>query len=404
MNAMDHVRYLAEHIGPRGSTTPEEADAAAYVQKRLSGFGLKPNLETFRSARSAWLPAALFWSITLASGFIFLGGGRLRATIALALSVAGLACMVLELRFRPNPFRWILPKADSQNVWTRIEAEGEAREQVALVAHLDTHRTPLVFSSKIWVRVFEQLVPIGMGFAIALMIVFACGIVVPLPILYTIALGPMGVAILMLILTLQADFTSYTAGANDNASGVGVALRAAERLAEGPLQHTKVWIVFTGSEEVGSYGADSFITMHQRDLGNAAWITLDTVGSYRGTPVFLSQETFLSTAKSDEQLLHTVREVANQHPEWGAHEIRMKGAYTDGAIGHKHGLRVLTLESHESDGTLSNWHRPTDTIHNVFPECIQATESLVLALLDQLDKDAGPPSSFTAVGTTKPNG
>ncbi len=369
---------------------PEEAQAADYVLKRLSGFGLKPNLETFRSARSAWLPAALFWSITLASGFIFLGGGRLRAAIALALSAAGLAFMLLELLFRPNPLRWILPKADSQNVWARIEAEGEAREQVALVAHLDTHRTPLVFSSKIWVRIFELLVPIGMGFAIALMIVFACGIILPQSMFYMIALGPMGVATLMLILMLQADFTSYTAGANDNASGVGVALQIAEQLAEKPLHHTKVWIVLTGSEEVGCYGADSFITKHRRDLGNAAWITLDTVGSYRGSPVFLSQETFLSTAKSDRQLLQTMREIADQHPEWGAHEVCMKGAYTDSAIGHKHGLRVLTLESHERDGTLSNWHRPTDTVNHVFPECIQATEALVFAFLRQLDEDAAP--------------
>ncbi|MBU1048900.1 Zn-dependent exopeptidase M28 [Candidatus Bipolaricaulota bacterium] len=398
MNAMDHVRYLAEHIGARGSTTLEEKEAATYVEKRLTSFGAPPTTETFRSARSAWLPAALFWSITLASGFVFLAGGRLRAIIALALAVFGLVSILLELLFRPNPLRWILPKGDSQNVWARIEAEEEAREHVALVAHMDTHRTPLVFSSRTWVRLFERLVPIGMGFAILLIVIFAVGIVLPMPILGAVALGPMFVATIMLILMLQADFTSYAAGANDNASGVGVALSLAEKLAKSPLKHTKVWIVLTGCEEVGCYGADDFICKHKRDLGNAAWISLDTIGSFRGSPVFLSQETFLATSKSDEGLLDVMRSVATAHPELGAREIRMKGSYTDGAMGFKHGLRALTLESHQQDGTLSNWHQPTDTINAVFPECIQATESLVFEFLQQLDRNVRPDPTQSSTG------
>jgi hypothetical protein len=385
MNAIDHVRYLVETIGPRGSTTESEKEAAAYVHKRLKGFDLQPTMESFSSARSAWLPAALFWSLVLASGFLFLGGGRLRAILALALAATGLASILLELSFRPNFLRWILPKGESQNVSAQIDAKSEVREQVALVAHLDSHRTPLVFSSRIWVRWFERLVPIGMACTVLLILIFALGVVIPLPWLQILAIGPMAVALIMLVLMLQADFTAYSPGANDNASGIGVVLSLAEQLAKTPLEHTKVWIVLTGCEEVGCYGSDEFIRKHKNALGNAAWITIDTVGSYRGVPVFLSEETFLTTGKSDERLLRTMREINLRHPEVGAHEISMKGAYTDGAIGSKHGLRVLTLESHQEDGTLSNWHRPTDTIDAVSPECIQATESLVYELLQELD-------------------
>ena len=385
MNAMDHVRHLVEMIGPRGSTTAEEKEAALYSHKRLAGFGLLPTTEPFRSARSAWLPAALFWSLVLASGFIFLGGGWLRAVIALVLAVTGLASILLELTFRPNLLRWVLPKGESQNVWARIEAKSEARKQVVLVAHLDSHRTPLVFSSRTWVRWFERLVPIGMAFVVLLIVIFALGIVFPLPWLQPLAMGLMVVALGMLILMLQADFTAYSPGANDNASGIGVVLSLAEQLVENPLEHTAVWIVLTGCEEVGCYGSDHFIRRHRNDLGSAAWITIDTVGSYGGVPVFLSQETFLSTAKSDEQLLETMRDISQRHPDLHAHEISMKGSYTDGAIGFKHGLRVLTLESHQADGTLSNWHRPTDTIDAISPECMQATESLIHQFLQELD-------------------
>ena len=385
MNAMDHVRYLTERIGSRGSTSAEEKAAAEYAHKQLASLGLHPTIETFRSARSAWLPAALFWSIVLASGFLFLGGGRIGAIAALILAGTGLGSILLEISFRPNLLRWILPKGESQNVWARIDAKGEGREQVVLVAHLDTHRTPLVFSSDRWVRMFEKLVPIGMAFTVLLIAIFALGILLPTPWLRYTAIGPMLVAFGMLILMLQADFTPYTAGANDNASGVGLVLSLAEQLSKQPLNRTSIWIVLTGCEEVGCYGAEDFILRHKSELGSAAWISVDTVGSSGGVPVYLSQETFLSTAKSDPRLLGMVRGVSSRSPELGAHEISMKGAYTEGAIGAKHGLRVLTFESHRPDGTLSDWHRPTDTAENVSPECMQATESLVHQLLQELD-------------------
>jgi len=388
MNAMNHVRHLTEKIGPRGSTSAEEKAAAEYAHKQLASLGLRPMIESFRSARSAWLPAALFWSIVLASGFLFLGGGRIGAIAALILAGTSLGSILLELSFRPNLLRWILPKGESQNVWARIDAKNECREQVVLVAHLDTHRTPLVFSSDRWVRMFEKLVPIGMAFTVLLIAIFALGIVLPMPWLRYAAIGPMLVAFGMLILMLQADFTPYTAGANDNASGVGLVLSLAERLSTKPLNHTSVWIVLTGCEEVGCYGAEDFIRRHKSEFGSAAWISVDTVGSNSGVPVYLSQETFLSTAKSDPKLLEIVRGISDRGPELGAHEISMKGTYTDGAIGTKHGLRVLTFESHRPDGTLSDWHRPTDTAENVSPECIQATESLVRQLLQELDVKA----------------
>lgn len=388
MNAMDHMRYLVEKIGSRGSTTSEEKLAADYAHKQLTAVGLRPTMESFRSARSAWLPAALFWSIVLASGFFFLGEGQIGAIVAVVLLVIGLASILLELMFRPNLFRWILPKGESQNVWARIDAKAEAREQVVLVAHLDTHRTPLVFSSDRWVRWFEKLVPIGMALAVLLIIIFAVGIVSSASWLRMAAIGPMLVALGMLILMLQADFTPYAPGANDNASGVGVVLALAEKLATDPFNHATVWIVLTGCEEVGCYGAEDFIRRHHAELGNAAWISIDTVGSKRGVPVFLSKETFLSSAKSDPRLLEMARGVSARHPNFGVHEISMKGAYTEGVIGAKHGLRILTLESHQEDGTLSDWHRPTDTIENVSAECMQATESLLYELLKQLDSNA----------------
>ncbi|MCK5246170.1 hypothetical protein KAR02_04690, partial [Candidatus Bipolaricaulota bacterium] len=93
-------------------------------------------------------------------------------------------------------------------------------------------------------------------------------------------------------------------------------------------------------------------------------------------------------AKSDPGLLEMAHGVSARHPNFGVREISMKGAYTEGAIGAKHGLRILTFESHRADGTLSDWHRPTDKVENVSAKCMQATESLLHEFLRELDANA----------------
>jgi len=387
MNALEHVKHLAQEIGPRGSATPQEKAAADYASEQLASMGLSPTVEVFRTARSAWLPAGLFWSVLLSAGFLFVGGTRVGAIVSLPVAVVALGSIILELTFRTNPLRWVLPKGDSRNVWSRIPASGERKGCVILVAHLDTHRTPLVFSSDRWVRWFARLVPIGFALAFLQIAIILAGILRPEMWIRYLAIVPMTASFGLLALMLQADFTPYSPGANDNASGVGVALSLAERLAVRPLENTDVWVVLTGSEEVGSYGADAFLRHHRGDLHGAAWLTIDTVGSRDGVPVFLAQETFLKPVRSDPGLLRIARTVAAHHPQWHTRESTVKGAYTDGALGAKHGLRVLTFESHAPDGGLSNWHRLTDTVDCLGEECLLASEAFVLGVITQLDAE-----------------
>ncbi|MDH7489683.1 MAG: M28 family peptidase, partial [Anaerolineae bacterium] len=358
MTAMDHVRYLAETIGPRGSTTPEEARAAQYAADALRGLGLKPTVELFTSAKSAWYPYVLFSGVMLAGTVLFWVAGTAGATAALVLALIALGSVLLELAFRPNPFRAVLPKGRSQNVWARIPPTGDVKTRVVLLGHLDTHRTPLVFSTDAWLRLFKTLVPLGLASSVALAVLFAIGIGSQAVIWRTIALPPAWVLAAILALTVQADRTPFTAGANDNATAVGIVLHVAERLTAEPLAHTEVWAVLSGCEEVGCYGADAFARAHKAELGGAVWIALDGVGS-RGRPVYITRETFLLSAPSDPDLVALAGRIAATHPELGAEADAFAGAYTEGAIGVMHGFRVLTLTSAPRGGVLTEWHRPT---------------------------------------------
>ncbi|MCS7287159.1 MAG: M28 family peptidase [Anaerolineae bacterium] len=394
MSAMEHVRYLAENIGPRGSTTEKEIEAAHYAFKVLAQEGLNPALEPFSSARSAWHPYALFSFLALLSEILFFAIERWGALIAFVLTFISLISVLLELTFRPSPLRLLLPRGRSQNVVARIPPKGEVREKVVLMGHLDTHRTPLVFSSERWLKLFTVLVPLGLISALALTGLFLAGTFFPLPALKFASL-PFALIILgIFLITLQADFTPYTPGANDNASGAGIVLNIASRLARSPLERTEVWVVLSGCEEVGCYGAEAFARAHKKELGRAIWLVLDSVGGKGAGPVYIVKETFLLTSRSDRELLALADKIASSYPELGAYSKSFRGAYTEGAIGVKHGFRVLTLVGLRRDGILPGWHRPADTVENLDPEVLEKTEKFVWELLREIDvRASGAPRS-----------
>lgn len=386
MSAMDHIRYLAETIGPRGSTTPQETEAARYAADVLKRWGLEPVTEPFTSARSAWYPYALFTGLVLLAEVLFWAAGRTGAIIAAVLMAVALASVLLELAFRPNPFRWILPKGRSQNVWARRMPTGEVRRQVVIMGHLDTHRTPLAFSTDRWVRLFSRLVPIGLASAIALLLLFTIGVLAP-GLIWRVLSLPFALVILgVFLITIQADFSPYTAGANDNATGAGIVLSVAERLQKEPPTHTAVWLVLSGCEEVGCYGAEDFARRHRAELGDAIWITLDSVGGTKASPAYITHETFLLTARSDPELVALTEQIARRHPEWDAHPHHFRGAYTEGSIAAKYGFRVLTFTGHRRDGLLPEWHRPTDTVEHLEPKAVEHTEALLWELLQEIDR------------------
>ncbi len=385
MTAVQHVTYLAREIGPRGSTRPGEAKAAEYAAEVLTRCGLEPETASFVSARSAWYPSALFSGLMLIAAGCFLVGGRIGGIAATALGAVSVASILLELAFRPNPLRWVLPRGTSRNVSARIPARGEARRKVVLVGHLDTHRTPIVFSSDRWVKLFRILIPLGLVASLVMVAMFAAGLVIELGQWRWLALAPGLLLVAILAISLQADLTPFTEGANDNASGAGTVLGLAEDLAKDPLRETDVWVVLTGCEEVGCYGAEAFVRGRKDELAGASWLTLDNIGGQETDLRYVTTETFLLTTRSDAELLKIAGSIAAERPELKARPLRFRGAYTEGAIGAKYGMRVLTLIATQADGTVPDWHRPTDNLERVGDDALTRCESFVKELLARID-------------------
>lgn len=386
MTAMEHITVLAREIGPRGSTTAAERQAAEYAARVLTRCGLEASIDSFASARSAWRPFALFSGLMLVATSFFLVGGTIASLIAPALAALSIASVLLELSFRSNPLRWILPRAESQNVFARIPAREAARRKLVLVGHLDTHRTPVVFSSPSWLRIFRALIPLGLLASILLLAMFAAGIAIPFGPWRWSALVPALFLVGILAVSLQADQTPFTEGANDNASGAGVVLGLAEDLASEPLRETEVWVVLTGCEEVGCYGADAFLRDHEDELSGAFWLTLDNVGGEKTSLCYLTSETFLLSTDSDPEMLRIADSIAAERPDLKARRHRFSGAYTEGSIGRKNGLRVLTLIATRAKGVVPDWHKTSDVLDRVGEGAVARCEAFVKELLVRIDE------------------
>lgn len=388
MTALDYIRHLVDTIGPRGSTTEEEAAAASYVSDQLSALGYAPQRQPFLGAESAYAPYALFAALALLSLVLFWQPQPVGAAGAALLTGAILISVVQELQFKPNLLRWLLRLDDSQNMVARISAQSErAAQTVVVTAHLDTHRTPLVFRSAAWLKFFELLMPAGLAAALILLALFVVGIAEPALILRQLALLPGVVMLAILLLMVQADRTPFTRGADDNASGVGVLLNLAQRLHEAPLQNTEVITVFTGCEEVGAYGADAFFAAHP-ELRGAVHLTIDQVGGLGTQPCVVRGEQFLVPARSDPALLALADAVLARRPDLGATTRSLHGAYGELSIGVKHGLRAIAIGALDAEGHSPNWHKLSDDMTTLDPQVVERCEALIWELLQEVDASA----------------
>ncbi len=394
-SAMDHARYLAEMIGPRGPTTPHEAYAAEYAYQVLEEAGLQAVKEAFGSPKSYWRPYALAATVALMAHVLFLFGGVAGAVLASGLMLFALVITLFYLTFRRNPLHQIFSRGQSQNVWAAIPAAGQARRRVLLVGHLDTHRTPKLFSTPLWLRFFKLFIWLNPSAMALSTLIFWASIVWDVggwrAFSLALALVPWWVS----VLAFEADYTPHSVGANDNASGVGVVLSLAARLKQQPLQTSEVWAMCTGAKEVSGYGIADWLAHHASELGpvgrngkidQAFCIVVDSVGGQGTTPCYLSKETFLTSAPGDPHLLRLADQVAGRRSDLGARRATADGMYTEARIAASAGLASLAFVNLRQDGSLPHWHQSSDVIANLDNMVIQGTESFVWELLQALDK------------------
>jgi hypothetical protein len=383
---LDHIRALAVDIGPRGPTREGERQGAVYAQTQFMKFGLQATFETFSSARSIFHPHLLGSGLMLVAFILFPLGGKISVILAALLSIFVLVCELLELSFQNNPFRKIVPKGESQNVYAVIPPTGEHKSDLVLVGHLDSQRTPIIFSTRRWVKVYDRFTMVTFACFIIQAIVYSLAIFLQIPWAWYASIPAVLCAILLATMCLQAEATPFTAGANDNASAVGMVLALAEEMASQPLQHTRVYAVCTGCEEVQHYGMIDFYKRHQAELKKPTALVFEMLGCT--SPAWLTKEGIIVPFKADQRLVKMAENLAAEHPEWDAHPAVISGGNTEMADALRCKIPAITIAGITRDGVWPYWHQPADTFDKMDPELMEKTWNMTRAMINRLDSES----------------
>jgi hypothetical protein len=383
-----HVRSLAEDIGPRGSTTESERQASDYCNRTLTDLGLQVHVEAFSSARSIYQPHLMAALTMLVAFAIYPLHGRLSAGIAALLSFVALASDLMELSFRDNLLRRLVPKGSSQNVIATVPPLREPRRDLVLIGHVDSHRTPIIFRTQRWVSVYQSFTTIAFVLFLAQVLLYILGTITQWAWIWPVTALCAICAVLLAALCIQADRTPFSAGANDNATGAGLVLALGENLRTEPLQHTRVWLVCTGCEEVQHYGAIDFFQRHKTDLHHPVVIVLETLGC--AGPAWLVKEGIVIPFRADRDLIKLAERLSDEHPEWGAYPTQIKGGNTEMADALRVGIPAITLMGMGPRGETPYWHQVEDTFDKMDPEVMERAYAFTWALIQALDAQASP--------------
>jgi hypothetical protein len=393
--ALRHIRFLSEEIGGRGSCTRQARQAAEYLAEQLKQSGLQGvQIESFQGSASTYRPYALAFFTGLAAALIGLFfSARWAWATACLVSLLAAWGMFRELDIRPNWLRWLLPKGTGSNTVGEIACKGTAIRRVVLCAHLDSHRTPVFYSSTGWQRLFSTLV--GLTFLSLASGVFFYGVSAIFGLTWVRWFSALIIPIILFALSmcLHADLTSFSPGAGDNASGIGVTMSLVMRLALQPLHHTEVHLAFTDCEEVGAYGMNAYLDAHAAELGDqTVYMILDQVGA--GKIKYMSSDGILVKHKTHPQALSLAQQAAQDFPEFDVRE-EVGIAYTDALAATQRGLIALSLDSYfpEASNEVSHWHQMSDNLESINPQSLSDQHAFawhILQLIDQTAAELSP--------------
>jgi peptidase M28-like protein len=378
-HALDLIRRLASDVGPRRPCSEAETEAARVTVEWLAERGVEARIEPFRGYSTFAHPYGLILAASLVGALL----QRRRRRGGNALTLVAAAALMLEGDLRATPVSDLVARQPSANVVASVPPAAEERQRICVAGHLDSTRSGLMFHP----RVVPHLRLLFQTPVVSAVVAAANPLLRHLPGGRTAHAGSIaGIASGLALLAEREWRGEDVPGANDNASGCGVAAQLIAECAAKPLRHTTVELLLTGCEESGVLGAQAYVR-RRRDSGKPlVMINFDSVGG--PAPVrYVLGEGMAVTRPATERLVRLVDQIAARRPELGLIPAADTGALTtDATVVLAHGGEAITFLARQK--TIPNYHWPTDTYENIAPETVARTLEAGRELLRELDASA----------------
>ena len=333
---------LADRIGPRRPCSEAERRAADYIADELTEAGIDARLESFRGTST------------------FAGALAVAPVLSLVgLRGLALALGAIESDLRLEPISRCLSRRCSQNVVAEVPSLGKERRVLALVSHLDSSRSGLLFHPGLTPHLRRVIAVVSAAVGMRALSPYLPGGV-------RRRFDTAAAAVLSVGLGLLAERElrgEDVPGANDNASGVAVATALVRELSSSPLEATRVVFLATGCEESGTVGMRAFLESRRDEWKDWIFLNLDGVGA-PATLRYLPKEGVSRIYGADPACLQVFRSIARERPDLElAPAERLAGLTYDATQIHARGGRAITLIA--QDRTIPNYHAPSDTPANL---------------------------------------
>ncbi len=386
-----HVLDLSKRIGARGAGSDGEKAAASYVLRTMSEFDAEVDVdvETFSSWKSdehaiiiVYLAAVLAYS-------------AFQLNYVLSLALAATAFLVFQM----ETYSWgvlsrLLPRSSASNIIGKVHPAQSPLQTVLVVANYDSakssplgrpglaraHRV-LYIISFVCITLIGLLAITGLGGSL---------LKIPEDAIFQIWLSfapfPAYLLVLSVLMLWGESRGLYTAGANDNASGVGVMLSVLHTIAANPLEKTAVWGVATARGAAGGRGMVALLKRHRRTLKNAFIINLDHVG--RGATKVITREGVMLGFRASRKLTRLALKAAEGSVGLKIEKGKCRVKKSDAMVSRARGYRSLTIGGTRG-GAYEGWHNDGDSYNSIKRSALDNAATLVGLLLDEIDSIPG---------------
>lgn len=374
---LEHIRFLAEKVGPRPATSLAERHAANYIAGQLESFGYVTKQENFRSVRTFGEVYGVIYALALL-GFVGAGAGEPR--FAFLLTGIALVAFIGENTTALRLASTLIPRGKSQNVVGRLVPGELPRRRLVIAAHYDTTKSGLMFAPGM-VRWFRPLFLASALCLVALFVLTAAEALTRNHVFFYYAFPFTFYLMFALALLVHREFAyKHVVGANDNASGVAVALSLAEALSQDAPTDTEILVVATGSEEPGQFGMESFLRRHADEVTRSWIINIDNVGA--GNIHYVESEGMLLRHGAGVEVLKVADQVARL-PSLAVTPVQFHAVSTDAEPALLRNLDAITIIGLR-DGLPVNYHWSSDTFQNIDPDAVDTSYRFVEQMVRRL--------------------
>ena len=342
--------------------------------------------------------APLVWALHAFLAFV-------ASVLSIEVPIAGFALLLItttsfyfDLNASRHMLRLLFFRRASQNVVSRGE-NPDATHKLILAAHIDAARTGVLFGKG--ATSISRRVAGFLPFPHTRLLFWSAAILLPMLGARMAGVDSDGLAILQIIPTIILLVSSFllvdwrlsqvVPGANDNASGVAVALSLAEKLGEEQPKNLDVWVVLTGAEECGLEGMRAFTRNHKDELDPFKTIVLaiDSVG--KGDVRWVTSEGLTISYEMDARVTQLCEAIAeadrSDENRYGA-APRRHGFATDALAARVGGLRASAITCLEPGAIVpANHHTPQDVPDAIDPQALKRAANFTLDLIRALDRD-----------------